>query len=446
MRFEELAYTVDGLPVTVDFHARLTVMNLPTREERAAWVARLLGVLEGMRPGDGVSALYGDRAGRRLRLDRDEHGAATLTDLATGDEVAYSAAHLSLDGRLDWFASIGITARQASDAMVVDADAFMTSDTYDPDQLDGKLTKARRLLARVEAQRQAAAARARDRDDLQRRIADLDTEIDKAGRPHLGPATRVVVPELESLVSICRALAVRRDELIAGLGSDEAELLGQLVDDVEPAFVDALVALADACRPFDVTIDAARLNAAGLGAAGIDALTREVFSEIAARPAGVADPQDDAASMVEERSKLLEELHRTERGLPEDGQLARRYLALERCVAALEASVGAGRSLVSVQDAEAALLSRAAAAQRVGRRREPLPLVIDDALAPFSSGDKRALLDVVARLGETAQVIYLTGDRETLTWASKRVRNGEIALQPSSGSRISTRPSTSCTG
>ena len=29
MRFEELAYTVDGLPVTVGFHARLTVMSVP---------------------------------------------------------------------------------------------------------------------------------------------------------------------------------------------------------------------------------------------------------------------------------------------------------------------------------------------------------------------------------------------------------------------------------
>ena len=45
MRFEELAYTVDGLPVTVGFHARLTVMSLPPGDERVAWIGRLLGVL-----------------------------------------------------------------------------------------------------------------------------------------------------------------------------------------------------------------------------------------------------------------------------------------------------------------------------------------------------------------------------------------------------------------
>ena len=39
---------VDGLPVTVGLHARLTVMSLPTGDERADWIARLLGALEGV--------------------------------------------------------------------------------------------------------------------------------------------------------------------------------------------------------------------------------------------------------------------------------------------------------------------------------------------------------------------------------------------------------------
>ncbi|HEV8624612.1 MAG TPA: hypothetical protein VG034_09150, partial [Acidimicrobiia bacterium] len=77
MRFEELAYAVDGLQATVRFHARLTVVRLP-EHERAAWVARLLGVLEGTRAGDSTSAIYLDRRGRRIGLDRDDQGGATL--------------------------------------------------------------------------------------------------------------------------------------------------------------------------------------------------------------------------------------------------------------------------------------------------------------------------------------------------------------------------------
>ena len=78
MRFEELAYTVDGLPVTVRFHARLTVVSGQGAGERAAWVARVLGVLEGMRPGDGASLVFVDGGGRRIRLERDDQNAATL--------------------------------------------------------------------------------------------------------------------------------------------------------------------------------------------------------------------------------------------------------------------------------------------------------------------------------------------------------------------------------
>ena len=131
MRFEELAYAVDGLPATVRFHARLTVVRLP-EGERPAWLARLLGVLEGTRAGDDTSVIYVDRRSRRLGLDRDDQGGAWLYDLATGAEVPYSAGHLSLDGRFDWFASIGLTSRAATDLMIVDAEVFTADKKYDP--------------------------------------------------------------------------------------------------------------------------------------------------------------------------------------------------------------------------------------------------------------------------------------------------------------------------
>jgi uncharacterized protein YhaN len=74
------------------------------------------------------------------------------------------------------------------------------------------------------------------------------------------------------------------------------------------------------------------------------------------------------------------------------------------------------------------LVQRAARARRLRRRREPLPLVVDDALAPFPTSDKRSLLEAVARLGDTTQVVYLTDDPATLEWASAQGVQGEITM------------------
>jgi hypothetical protein len=608
MRFEELAYAVDGLPATVRFHARLTIVCVP-EEERAGWIARLLGVLEGTRAGDSTSAIYLDRRGRRTGLDRDDQGGATLIELATGVEVPYSARHLSLDGRFDWFASIGLTSRAASDLILVDSEAFTADKKYDPRELEAELKAAQTRLARLAKQHQSALTRSCRRDDLCSRIADLDEQLGReeaarARRRHaeaaaavqrleaeLATSQGVVPPEwaqaeavlaaagaaddwwramgtvddarrafgsrarlegesltralarptegddmLELLAKACRVMAERRDELVARLDAgaaaevDEmaAETRRELIEEVEPAYVDALAALADGCRPFGVTIDAARIGAAGVGAAGMDGLGAAVLAEVAAQmeeargarlqqaledaqadcpatrerlehhlaalglPTGGTDDlaagaeataarSDEAAAVLAtplvrrpyeeieadletaraaladcpapdpvelpgvddpppaapvgepgrvlaERARLAQALHRVERNLPDVTQLAERHSALEQEVAALVASLSAGRPLVSAREAEMILLRRAAEAGREDRRREPLPLVVNDALAPFGTSDKRRLLDVVARLTETTQVVYLTDDPDTLAWASGRAASDEITF------------------
>ena len=537
MRFEELAYAVDGLPATVRFHARLTVVCLPD-EERTAWIARLLGVLEGTRVGDDTSVIYVDRRGRRLGLDRDDQGGAWLYDLATGAEVPYSAGHLSLDGRFDWFASIGLTSRAASDLIIVEPDAFTANKKYDATALAAKLQAARGRLARVEKQHQSALTRAGRRDDLRRQISELDeqaaqAEADRttrqaeaaAVRPAAGAADdwwRAVAvvddarravgssvrldedvlaralarplespDDLETLAKACRAVAERRDELVDRLDSraaadvDElaAEMRRELIEDVEPAFVDALAALAGACRPFDVTIDAARIESAGINAAGIEAMSSEVLAEVAtsvadaraahvqqrledaeaecraarerlehhlvelgfsidgtsdlaagaemvaARAAEADNPAaDDTRRTIAERARLAQALQRVERNLPDVAPLAERRSALDHEVSTLEAALKAGRHLVSIQDAEMILLRRAGEAGRNDRRREPLPLVVNDALVPFGTSDKRRLLDAIARLHDKTQIIYLTDDPDTLAWASARLPEGGLAL------------------
>src|SRR5688572_6526839 len=537
MRFEELAYDVDGRPATVRFHARFTVVCLP-EGERTGWLARLFGVREGTRAGDGTSVIYLDRRGRRIALDRDDQGSATLIELATGAEVPYSAGHLSLDGRFDWFAANGSTFRAASDLIFLNSEAFTGHQKYDPRAIAAKLDEARKRLGRAESRLKSATTRTARRDELRQRIAVLDDQIsgdetsaarrvadaeavraaaavaeewwravravDEARRA-FGSRARLsedrlaralaqptdIPDDLEPLAKACRAVAERRDELVdrldtgasAEVDAPTAETRRELVEEVEPAFVDALAALATACRTFDVTIDAARIEAAGITAAGIDALSSDVMAEVSVRAAESRNARlqtvledaeaecratrdrleehllglgfsvegtddlaagaesvavraveadkpsvDDTRAAIAERTKLVQALQRVERNLPDVAELSDKHSALEDEVAALGAALDAGRALVSAQEAEMILLRRATEAGRNDRRREPLPLVVNDAIAPFGTSDKRRLLDAVARLADTTQVVYLTDDPATLSWASSQASGGEISL------------------
>ena len=74
------------------------------------------------------------------------------------------------------------------------------------------------------------------------------------------------------------------------------------------------------------------------------------------------------------------------------------------------------------------LLGRFAQTRRIGPEAEPIPVIVDDALAAFPRHDKWRLLDLVARLGEASQVVYLTDDEETLEWARSRSVKGRLGL------------------
>lgn len=139
-------------------------------------------------------------------------------------------------------------------------------------------------------------------------------------------------------------------------------------------------------------------------------------------------PLPDTQSLMEERSQVLTEAEQAARSLPDIGRLADRREALQRRVAILETSAGTGPKLLSCEEAEMVLLGRFAQARRVGPEAEPVPIVVDDALAGFPRHDKWRLLDLLARLGEASQVIYLTDDPDTLEWAGSRAAEGSAAL------------------
>jgi hypothetical protein len=517
MRLEALAYAENGQPVTVQFHPRLTVVGVAGAPARAEWIARVLGVLEGLRCGDGAGVVLVDNAGRPIRLQRDDQGAATLTNLATGADLPYAAGHLSLDGRFDWFASVGLTSRKAIGLMMVDAAAFTGGDEFDIADVEAQLHDAREQRAGVDSRRQASIAGEHHREELRRRIADLDEQIRRGARepdamlaavraaeewsvaagtvadtwgafgrrPRLDREVQAralarpaeVPPDLETRAKTCRTAAERRDDLVARLragdaGAEEA-LRRELVDEVEPAYVDALAELAAACGPFGVVIDAARIGTAGIEASGIETLGTQVVAEVRAQAAeaGLARLQqalEDAESechaaqqrveaclakagfpsrgtgdlaarveaakargaLMEEQARLHQDLRLAEQDLAEATPPADEHAGLERRIAALEESLRTG-CLPPCAEVKKVLLGRATQARRAGRAREPFPLLVNDVLAAFPASDKTALLDGLVRLGEKTQIVYLTDDSATLTWASGRVGTGDLALWPS---------------
>ncbi|HEY3239190.1 MAG TPA: hypothetical protein VGL92_06490, partial [Acidimicrobiia bacterium] len=90
MRFEELAYRVDGLAVTVPFHRTLTVVSGLGPALRQPWADRILNVLRGGPHASAATLVFVDGSGSRVRLVRDARGQATLTDLDSGEDLLAS--------------------------------------------------------------------------------------------------------------------------------------------------------------------------------------------------------------------------------------------------------------------------------------------------------------------------------------------------------------------
>ncbi|MGH9009432.1 MAG: hypothetical protein ACRDYF_06220, partial [Acidimicrobiia bacterium] len=144
--------------------------------------------------------------------------------------------------------------------------------------------------------------------------------------------------------------------------------------------------------------------------------------------ASTEDGTDRVGRLIEKRTRVAAELDAAGRSLPDIDRLADRREALTRRVTILEASAGTGPLLVTAEEAEMVLLGRFAQTRRVGPEAEPIPVLVDDALAAFPRHEKWRLLDLVARLGEASQVVYLTDDEESLEWARSRSAKGSLGL------------------
>ena len=112
-------------------------------------------------------------------------------------------------------------------------------------------------------------------------------------------------------------------------------------------------------------------------------------------------------------------------------RLVDRHSAMERRVASLEAQLDndrPGTTIAQVADVQQYLLAHLTRAGHCGPQDESVPVVLDEPFLRIAADRKWELLDMLRRLGETTQLIYLTDDPYVGAWARRRASAGLITL------------------
>ncbi|MGH9008958.1 MAG: hypothetical protein ACRDYF_03825, partial [Acidimicrobiia bacterium] len=203
MRFEELAYRNGGQAVTIPFHRTLTVLAGLDAESRKRFAERAVASLTGAATGFGVSLVFVDGSGSRVHLVRNPRGAATVTDLDSGQDLAEALADGG--GPIDWLHLLGLGSPELLllDPVHFERDADEERGPAAED--DGELAEARAVLAQVEEEYEQVVARHRHVEELRGEMARLDEEIrladELAARRRYEDAARTVA-RLEAELSL----------------------------------------------------------------------------------------------------------------------------------------------------------------------------------------------------------------------------------------------------
>jgi uncharacterized protein YhaN len=136
---------------------------------------------------------------------------------------------------------------------------------------------------------------------------------------------------------------------------------------------------------------------------------------------------DELLARQAEVRSLLDE----ERTVVDVERLADRHSAMERRVAALETKVDHDHpesTIAQVADVRQYLLAHLTKSAHCGLNDECLPVVLDEPFVRIAADRKWELLDMLRRLGENTQLIYLTDDPFVSAWARRRASAGLITL------------------
>lgn len=245
-----------------------------------------------------------------------------------------------------------------------------------------------------------------------------------AARTSLGEAARRRLAVLEAEADEDAAAALL-DEVLVRLGYDEGVLPARFEAagwTIERA-AEREAARAAARSPEAIEADLARLGAEARR------LRRPEFAGVTAADAG--DP--DVESLRSQRDALSASLAEHERAGADLERLSARRTELAEALAEKEAALAAERGEhIEVARIRTALLAHLARAHNVGPDGESLPVLLDDPLALVPAECKWELMDMLRRLGEKTQVLYLTDDAFIGAWARRRaqVEDNILLLEP----------------
>jgi hypothetical protein len=388
----------------------------------------------------GVTALFAKPWQARAQAARDE--AAALKPLGAATYLAYhlrridatydpggrdkaelAAASVVLAER-EWQAVAGDIGADDAAELRTEAQAFAAALKLSRDSVHAVAEIRRRLVSEAVPARDAA------REQLARALVPYRIEPEEID----GVAAEVVAATIAARIemgaqaraqqTVREAEAVEQDaadaldELLTGLGQTEGALAGR----VEAAHwaieqASARQAVRTGARSKEqIAQDIERLEAE------IQRLHRPEF----AIGAGSAPPMVDVDALMAERSELQISLADVERAAAAiDGLDAERAAAKARLAAVTE-ELGTEDGLAD--DLRDALLAHLGRAARGGPSGEAVPVVLNDPVSQAPAERRWELMDMLRRLGEKTQVIYLTGDAFIGAWARRRAEIDETIL------------------
>lgn len=238
----------------------------------------------------------------------------------------------------------------------------------------------------------------------------------------LGERARAQV-ELERAEEEAGDITVELDDLLRQLGFEDGELedrVGALDWAVDRAFEREQARITG--RPLErIEADIERLEAEA------EKMRRPEWSSVRASDAEGPDPAELRARAADLRVRI----DRDSDEVIDLERIAERHSAMERRVAALESVNwnGVDESTVSeLADLHQHLLAHLTKASHAGPLDEPVPVVLDDVFARIAAERKWELLDMLRRLGEKTQLVYLTDDPFVGAWARRRASAGLVTL------------------
>jgi hypothetical protein len=312
----------------------------------------------------------------------------------------------------------------------------------------------------LEADVKAYAAALRERGGAVDELAQIHRRLEKDAQPALRQARAAVVAALRpyglgwddvaglgpadvaELVGVRIALgaAARGQRAVVDAEAEEEKLAGRLAELLNQAGItdgpldDRLAAIIwartqaterEATRQAGRARDAIQVDLAALEA-DVRRLERPEFGIV--RPAEAGEPDID--TLLAERQRLHARLAVDEPKVDDLDRIADRHAAMERRVTALVQANGAGdaESLADLADIQERLLAHLTLASHVGPRSEPVPVVLDEPFVRVPAERKWELMDMLCRLAERTQLLYVTDDAFIGAWARRRADAGALLL------------------